>query len=158
MDTTVSLKLPSKNYRRTIEELSVVIPDPALKLKFLKQAINEHQKISAPYKLYPPIAGFAFRKKLLDNAEKIWPGSKKAAKNLIRNDVLPAPNTKLWRLYKLRYVIGPAILMFFIWGVGTAISPLDRSVKLGARIDLNSQQAKTTNQKIIIRKPIFYSQ
>ena len=47
MDTIYSLKLPPKNYRRTIEELSVVIPDPVLKLKFLKQAINEHQKISA---------------------------------------------------------------------------------------------------------------
>ena len=155
MDTTFSLKLPPKNYRRIIEELSVVIPDPALKLKFLKQAINEHQKISAPYKLYPPIAGFAFRKKLLNNAEKIWPGSKKAAKNLIRNDAPPTPNSKLWRLYKLRYVIGPAMLMFIILGVATAVLPLVRSVKLGARIDLNSQQAKTTNPKIIIRKLIF---
>ena len=89
MDTTISLKLPPKNYRRIIEELSVVIPDPVLKLKFLQQAINEHQKISAPYKLYPPIAGIAFRKKLLDKAEKIWPGSKKAVKNLIHN---PSPS------------------------------------------------------------------
>ena len=114
MDTTFSLKLPPKNYRRIIEELSVVIPDPALKLKFLKQAINEHQKISAPYKLYPPIAGIAFRKKLLDNAEKIWPGSKKAAKNLIRKDVTTSPYIKLLWLYKFRYAIGSAILMLFI--------------------------------------------
>ena len=48
--------------------------------------------------------------------------------------------------------------MFFILGVGTAVSPLVRSFNLGARIHLNSQQAKTTNPKIIIRKPIFYSQ
>ncbi len=102
MDTTLSLKLPPKNYRRIIEELSVVIPDPVLKLKFLKQAINEHQKISAPYKLYPPIAGIAFRKKLLDNAEQIWPGSKKAAKNLICTGVVSAPHIKLLWLYKLR--------------------------------------------------------
>jgi len=158
MDTTYSLKLPPKNYRRIIEELSVVIPDPVLKLKFLKQAINEHQKISAPYKLYPPIAGIAFRKKLLDNAERIWPGSKKAAKNLIRKGVVSAPHIKLLWLYKLRYVIGSAILMFFILGVGTALSPLVRSYNLGALIKLNSNQGKTTNTNIIFRKPIFYSQ
>ena len=97
MDTIVSLKLPPKKYRRTIEELSVVIPDPALKLKFLKQAINEHQKISAPYKLYPPLAGIAFRKRLLNNAENICPGSKKAAKKLIRTGkfdmILICPDT-----------------------------------------------------------------
>src|SRR5210317_775093 len=104
MDTTVSLKLPSKNYRRTIEELSVVIPDPALKLKFLKQAINEHQKISAPYKLYPPIAGIAFRKRLLNNAEDICPGSRKAAKKLIRKGVISAPGNRWLWLYKLRYL------------------------------------------------------
>jgi len=157
MDTTFSLKLPPKNYRRIIEELSVVIPDPALKLKFLKQAINEHQKISAPYKFYPPIAGIAFRKKLLDNAEKIWPGSKKAAKNRIRNGVIAPPYIKLWWLYKFRFVIGSAILVFFILGVGTAVSPLVRSFNLGARISPNTQQAKTPNTKIIIRKPVFYS-
>ena len=158
MDTTLSLKLPPKNYRRIIEELSVVIPDPVLKLKFLQQAINEHQKISAPYKLCPPIAGIAFRKKILENAEKISPGSKKTARNLIRKRVISPPYIKLWWLYKLRYVIGSAILMLFIWGVATTVSPLVRSFNIGARINLNSQQAKTTNTKIIIRKPIFYSQ
>ena len=121
MDTTISLKLPPKNYRRIIEELSVVIPDPALKLKFLKQAIDEHQKISSPYKLYPPLAGIAFRKKLLDNAEQIWPGSKKAAKNLICSEALPVPDIKLRRLYKLRYAITPAILMFFLVVIGLAV-------------------------------------
>ena len=158
MDTTISLKLPPKNYRRIIEELSVVIPDPALKLKFLKQAIDEHQKISAPYKLYPPIAGIAFRKKLLDNAEQIWPGSKKAAKNLTRTDALPAPRIRLLWLYNLRYLIASAFLLLFILGVGTAVSPLVRNFNFGASIDLNSQLAKKANPKIIIRKPIFYSQ
>ncbi len=158
MDTTYSLKLPPKNYRRIIEELSVVIPDPALKLKFLKQAINEHQKISAPYKLYPPIAGIAFRKKLLNNAEQIWPGSKKAVKKLICTGVVSAPHSKLLWLYKLRYAIGSAILMFFILGVGTAISPLVGSFNLDALIKLNSQQVKITNAKVIIRKPVFHSQ
>jgi hypothetical protein len=157
MDTTYSLKLPPKNYRRIIEELSVTIPDPVLKLKFLKQAINEYQKISSQGNLKPPIAGIAFQKKLLDNAEELWPGSIKTAKNLICNDVITAPDTKSRWVFKLRYVIGSAILMFFILGVGTAISPLVRSFNLGARISPETQQAKPPNTRIIIRKPIFYS-
>jgi len=158
MDTTYSLKLPPKNYRRIIEELSVTIPDPVLKLKFLKQAINEYQKISSQGNLNPPKAGGAFQKKLLDNAEELWPGSKNAAKNLIRKDVITIPDIKSkWR-YKLRYVIGSAIVMFFILGVGTAFSPLIRSFNPGARISPNTQQAKPPNTKIIIRKSIRYSQ
>ncbi len=158
MDTTISLKLPPKNYRRIIEELSVVIPDPALKLKFLKQAINEHQKISASHKLYPPIAGIAFRNKLLDTAEKIWPGSKKAAKNRIRHGALPVPRIRLRWLYKLRYLIASAMLALIILGVTTAVSPLVSSFNLSTRINLNSQPSKITKTKLIIRKPIFYSQ
>ena len=158
MDTTISLKLPPKNYRRIIEELSVVFPDPALKLKFLKQAIDEHQKISAPYKLYTPIAGMAYRKKLLDNAEQIWPGSKKAAKNLIRPDDLPASSIRLGRLYKLRYIIGSAILIFLILGISIAVAPFRRGFEPGPPIILKFRFTNTTNPKIIIRKPIFYAQ
>ena len=158
MDPIYSLKLPPESYRRTIEELSVTIPDPVLKLKFLKRAINEYQKISSQGNLKPPIAGIAFQKKLLDNAEELWPGSKKAAKNLIRKDVITAPDIKSRWVSKFRYVIGSAILMFFIWGVGTAVSPLVRSFNLGTRINLDSQQAETTNPKIIVRKPILYFQ
>ena len=158
MDTTVSLKLPSKNYRRTIEELSVVIPDPALKLKFLKQAINEHQKISAPYKLYSPIAEITFRKRLLDNAENICPGSKKAAKQLIRKGFISAPRIR-WRwLSKLYYLFVSVILILFILRLGTAVFPLVRNFNFGTLINLSPQQAETANTKIIIRKPILYSQ
>jgi hypothetical protein len=158
MDTTLSLKLPPKNYRRTIEELSVVIPDPALKLKFLKQALNEHQKISAPYKLYPPIAGIAFRKRLLNNAENICPGSKKAAKKLIREGVISAPGIRRRWLYKLYYLFVSAILILFISRLGTAIFPLVGNFNFSTIINLSEQQANTANEKIIIRKPIFYSQ
>jgi hypothetical protein len=158
MDTTVSLKLPPKNYRRTIEELSVVIPDPALKLKFLKQAINEHQKISASYKLYPPIAEITFRKRLLNNAENICPGSKKAAKKLLRKGVISAPSTR-WRwLSKLYYLFVSAILILFILRLGTAVLPLVRNFDFGTLINLSPQQAETAVTKIIIRKPILYSQ
>jgi hypothetical protein len=157
MDTTDSFKLPPKNYRRTIEELSVTIPDPVLKLKFLKQAINEYQKISSQSNLKPPIAEITFQKKLLDNAEELWPGSKKAAENLIRKDVITTPDIKSRWVYKLRYAIGFAILVVFILGVGTAVSPLVRNFNFKARIGTNNQQAKPPNIKIIVRKPVFYS-
>ena len=158
MDTTVSLKLPPKSYRRTIEELSVVIPDPALKLKFLKQAINEHQKISAPYKLYPPIAGIAFRKRLINNAENICPGSKKAAKKLIRKGVISTPGIRWLWLYKLRYIVASSILILFVLGLGTALSPLVRNVDFDTSINVSPQRASTANTKTVIRKSIFYSQ
>jgi hypothetical protein len=158
MDPIYSLKLPPKSYRRTIEELSVTIPDPVVKLKFLKQAINEYQKISSQGNLKSSMAGIAFQKKLLDNAEELWPGSKKAAKNLIHTDVIAAPDIKSRRVSKLRYVIGSAILMLFILGVGSAFSPLVHNLILGAPINRNSQQVKPTITKIIIRKPVIYSQ
>ena len=157
MDPIYSLKLPPKSYRRTIEELSVTIPDPVVKLKFLKQAINEYQKISSQGNLKPSMAGIAFQKKLLDNAEELWPGSKKAAKNLIHTDVIATPDIKSRWVYKLRYIIGSAILMLFILGVGSAFSPLVHNLILGAPINRNSQQVKPTITKIIIRKPLIYS-
>ena len=157
MDPIYSLKLPPKSYRRTIEELSDTIPDPVVKLKFLKQAINEYQKISSQGNLKPSMAGIAFQKKLLDNVEELWPGSKKAAKNLIHTDVIAAPDIKSRRVSKLRYVIGSAILMLFILGVGSAFSPLVHNLILGAPINRNSQQFKPTITKIIIRKPVIYS-
>jgi len=157
MDPIYSLKLPPKSYRRTIEELSVTIPDPVVKLKFLKQAINEYQKISSQGNLKSSMAGIAFQKKLLDNAEELWPGSKKAAKNLIHTDVIATPDIKSRWVYKLRYIIGSAILMLFILGVGSAFSPLVHNLILGAPINRNSQQVKPTITKIIIRKPLIYS-
>ena len=158
MDPIYSLKLPPKSYRRTIEKLSITIPDPVVKLKFLKQAINEYQKISSQGNLKSSMAGIAFQQKLLDNAEELWPGSKKAAKNLIHTDVIAATDIKSRRVSKLRYVIGSAILMLFILGVGSAFSPWVHNLILGAPINRNSQQVKPTITKIIIRKPVIYSQ
>ena len=137
MDTTYSLKLPPKGYRRAIEELSVAIPDPALKLKFLKQAIDEYQKISAPNKLDLVATEVAFQKKLLENAEEIWPGSIKATNKPIHEYVIAPPpvNVKSQRQHKLRHVIGSAILLLFIFGVGAAISPLVKSLNFGPIIN-----------------------
>ena len=160
MDTTHSLKLPPKSYRRAIEELSVGIPDPALKLKFLKQAIDEYQKISAPDELDPVAAEVVFQKKLLENAEEIWPGSLKTAKKPIHEYVNTSTpvNVKSQRQHKLRYVIGSAILLFFFIGLGTAVSPLVKRLNFGATINQIPLQSDASHKKIIIRKPIIYSQ
>ena len=160
MDSTYSLKLPPKSYRRTIEELSVVIPDPALKLKFLKHAINEYQKISAPGKLDPAIAEIAYQNTLLDKAEEIWPGSKKAARNSIHTDVIADSGVKLSRfsrLYKLRHLFGSAILVFFLLWISPAVSPLVKSLNFDALINQNPPQSKVSHKKNIIRKPIIDS-
>ncbi|MGD9325686.1 MAG: peptidoglycan recognition family protein [Desulfobacterales bacterium] len=159
MDTTYSLKLPPKDYRRAIEELSVVIPDPALKLKFLKQAIDEYQKISAPDKLDPAEAEVAFQKKLLESAEAIWPGSKKAANNPIQEYVIAAPpvNAKSKRQHEFRYLIGSAILFLLIIGVGSAVSPLVKSLNFFVKTDQIPPQSQASHKIIIIRKPIIGS-
>ncbi|MGD8297935.1 MAG: hypothetical protein PVG67_16155, partial [Desulfobacterales bacterium] len=160
MDTAYSLKLPPKSYRRSIEQLSVVIPDPALKLKFLKQAIDEYQKISAPDDLDPEIAEIAFQNTLLDKAEGIWPGSKKAAANSIHTDVNAIPDVKhdrFYRFYKLRHAFGSAILVFFILWISPAVSPLVKSLNFGALINHNPPQLKASHKKNIIRKPIIDS-
>ena len=159
MDTTYSLKLPPKGYRRAIEELSVVIPDPALKLKFLKQAIDEYQKISAPDKLDPAEAEVAFQKKLLESAEAIWPGSKNAAYKPIQEYVIAAPPVKAnsQRQHKFRYLIGSAILFLLVIGVGSAVSPLVKSLNFAAKTDPTPPQSHASHKIIIIRKPIIDS-
>ncbi len=157
MDSTYSLKLPPKSYRRTIEELAVVIPDPTLKLKFLKQAINEYQKISAPGKHDPAIAEIAFQKALISNAEKIWPGSINAAKYPIHKDVIAAPEVKSRRLNKFRYSIGSVIILSFLLWIGPAVSPLVKSFNFGALINQKPPQSKASHKKNIIRKPIIDS-
>ena len=49
MDTNFTAKLECQNYVHVIEELSHLFPDPASKLKFIKEAVNEHYTTSAPY-------------------------------------------------------------------------------------------------------------
>ncbi|UCF94563.1 MAG: N-acetylmuramoyl-L-alanine amidase, partial [Desulfobacterales bacterium] len=124
MHTPSPIKLPPPNYRKIIEELSVIIPDPVSKLRFLKEVIHDHDRIPAPYKFYPPLAEIAFRKIILDKAEHIWPGSKKNAKNHIRRGVIAPPRTSLWRLYRCRRLIAAVILVLFVWGLGTAVASL----------------------------------
>ena len=157
MDTTCSLKLPPKSYRRTIEELSVAIPDPALKLEFLKQAIHEYQKISEPDTFDPAIAEIEFQNNLLHKAEEIWPDSKKAAAHIIQTDVQIAAGAKKSWLYQFRYAIGSAIVVFFVLCLSPALTPLVRSLYHGKLNNFDPKEPRKTISKIVIRKPITFT-
>ena len=154
MNATYPQKLPPKNYRKIIDDVSKVIPDPAAKLQFIQQAINEHQRLSLLYRSYPPLAGIALRANLLNKAEIIWPGSKKTEKELIRNGIISAPKTKLLRLHKFRHLIACVFLVVFICGLGTAVASLFGN--FNTLISFNSPPPKL-DKKQIIRKPIVYA-
>jgi hypothetical protein len=124
MHTNPSIKLPPKNYRLIIEELLHLIPDPALKLKFLKEVINENYKIPILYKYYPPLAETIYRNIILEKIEEIWPGSRKRAKTLVRNGTISSPRPALWLIYRCRYIVAFVILNACIWGFGTSLASL----------------------------------
>jgi hypothetical protein len=153
MDMISPVELPPPNYRRIIDELSIVIADPVSKLRFIKQALDEHQHIPSGYRIYAPLAEIAFRKSLLDRVEKIRPGSRKAVKELTRRGVISAPHPKLLRLYKLRHAIGCIFLLVFVCGLSTAVASLFDTVNI--LLSLNGQPTHSW-EKIIVRKPIHY--
>ena len=127
--------------------------DPVSKLKFLKEALNVHQKIAVPYKYYPPLAEIIFRKSLLERAEQIRPGSKQLAKALMRKGIISAPQAKLWQLYKFRHVIACVILLLFFSGLGTAVASLAGTFKT---VLIVKKKEKKSDEIIIVRKPIRY--
>ena len=153
MNETYSQKLPPENVRQIIDDLSKVIPDPAAKLKFIKQAIDEHQHLPRRYQSCPPLAKMALRTNLLNKAENIWPGSKNIEKELIRSGAIAAPKTKLLRLHKFRHLIVGVFLVVFIGGVGTAVASFLGT--FNPLTHLNSRLSKL-DKKQIVRKPIVY--
>jgi hypothetical protein len=153
MSATYPQKLPPKIYRKIIDDISKVIPDPAAKLQFIKQAIKEHQYLSRLCKSYPPLAGIALRANLLNKAEIIWPGSKKTEKELIRNGIISAPRTNLLRLHKFRHLIACVFLVVFVCGLGPAVASFFGT--FNTLISFNSLPPKL-DKKQIIRKPIVY--
>ena len=153
MNATYPQKLPPKNVRQIIDDLSKVIPDPAAKLKFIKQAIEEHQHLPRRYQPYPALGKMALRTNLLNKAESIWPGSKKIEKELIRSGVISAPKSKLLRLHKFRHLIAGVFLVVFIGGVGTVVASFFGT--FNPLIQLNSRLSKL-DEKLIIRKPVVY--
>ena len=146
-------KLPPKSFRRIIEELSVVITDPAIKLKFIEHAIDAYEHLPLTYRSYPPLAEIAFRKRLLDKAERIWPGSQKNVRHLAKIGIISTPRPGLWRLYRLRHVFVSVVLLVFVCGLGTAVASFFGTVN----VLLSLKETQTSGWKRgVVRKPIFY--
>jgi hypothetical protein len=153
MDLAYPRKLPPKNFRRIIEELSVVITDPAIKLKFIEHAIDAYEHLPLTYRSYPPLAEIAFRKRLLDQAERIWPGSQKNARRLSKIGIISTPRPGLWRLYRLRHVFVSVVLLVFVCGLGTAVASFFGTVN----VLLSLKEVQNSSWKRgVIRKPIIY--
>ncbi|MGA9476801.1 MAG: peptidoglycan recognition family protein [Desulfobacterales bacterium] len=152
MDKAYPRKLPPKNFRRIIEELSLVIADPAIKLKFIKHAIDAYEHLPLTYKSYPPLAEIAFRKCLLDEAERIWPGSQKNVRHLAKIGIISTPRPGLWRLYRLRHVFVSVVLLVFVCGLGTAVASFFGSVNV--LLSLNEKQYSAWKRGVV-RKPII---
>ncbi|MGA9262766.1 MAG: peptidoglycan recognition family protein [Desulfobacterales bacterium] len=152
MDKAYPRKLPPKNFRRIIEELSLVIADPAIKLKFIKHAIDAYEKLPLTYRSYPPLAEIAFRKCLLDEAERIWPGSQKNVRHLAKIGIISTPRPGLWRLYRLRHVFVSVVLLVFVCGLGTAVASFFGTVN----VLLSLKETQTSSWiRGVVRKPII---
>ncbi|MEN8780553.1 MAG: peptidoglycan recognition family protein [Desulfobacterales bacterium] len=155
MDKAYPRKLPPKNFRRIIEELSVVMTDPAIKLKFIEHAIDAYEHLPLTYRSYPPLAEIAFRKRLLDKAERIWPGSQKSVRHLAKIGIISTPRPGLWRLYRLRHVFVSVVLLVFVCGLGTAVASFFGTVN----VLFSLKEAQTSGWKRgVVRKPIIYPQ
>jgi len=153
MNIAYPRKLPPKTFRRIIEELSVVITDPAVKLKFIEHAIDAYERLPFTYRSYPALAEIAFRKRLLDKAEGIWPGSQKTARHLAKIGIISTPRPGLYRLYRLRHVFVSVVLLVFVCGLGTAVASFWGTVNV--LLSLKETQPSSWKRGVV-RKPIVY--
>jgi len=148
MHTNFAAKIQSKNYVHVIEELLHLLPDPPSKLKFIKEAIDEHHTISAPYKYFALLAKSVYWKTLLDRVEQIRPGSKNDVKPLTRQGIISSPRIPLWPIYKFRHVTAFALLILFVSCLGGPIVSL-----LGTRNTLKNKNSLTETIAIKTSKP-----
>ena len=105
MKSSSTKGLPSERYRTLIDEYSRLIRDPGKKLKFIRNAVQAFQHIPRRYTFYSPFGEILLRKKLLDEAESVLPGSRKEAFSLMRKGEISSPPRKVWRAYRLRHLI-----------------------------------------------------
>ena len=116
--------LPSGNWRKIINEYANLIPDPVRKLKFLNNSIGCFHRIPGFYKLYSSFGEIALRKAILEEAEKLCPGSRKKAKELMREGVISRPQPTISNLYKYRHAVFLVLATVLIWGLGNAAAAL----------------------------------
>ena len=123
------------------------------KLTFIKHAIDAYEHLPLTYRSYPPLAEIAFRKCLLDEAERVWPGSQKNVRHLTKVGIISTPRPGLWRLYRLRHVFVSVVLLVFVCGLGTAVASFFGTVN----VLLSLKETQNSGWKRgVVRKPINY--
>lgn len=116
--------LPPKDIRILIEEFAGTFRDPVHKLRFLNQAFSDYHRLPSLYKLYPSLAEVAVRKKLLDEAEHICPGSRAVIKVLMQQGTISPPQPTLWKLYRYRHLCMTVVCAVLMMTIGTAVASL----------------------------------
>ncbi len=135
MHSSTSAKLPPENYRRIIQEMLVVLPDPVDKLNLLNRVLVDFGHIPSSYRLYPRWAEIALRKMVLEEAERIQPGSRKKAHQLMKQGAISIPRPFLWKIYRFRHVIVSTLVLLFIWGMGPSVASLFEIIQPQTLID-----------------------
>jgi N-acetylmuramoyl-L-alanine amidase len=124
MHSSTFAKLPPENYRRIIQEMLVVLPDPVDKLNLLNRVLVDFGRIPSFYRLNPRRAEIALRKMVLDEAERIQPGSRKKAQQLMKQGAISIPSPCLWKIYRFRHIIVSTVVLLFIWVMGPSVATL----------------------------------
>jgi len=117
--------LPPQNYRRLIDEYAALMPDPVLKLKFIKRALSGSRRIPGPYRLYPTFGELALRNTLLREAERLSPGSRILAADLTKRGIISSPHPTLRNVYRFRHPILLIVVAGMIWALGGAAASLN---------------------------------
>ena len=131
-------KLPPGSQRQVIEEMLVLIPDPVEKLTLIKRLMGPYGRIPVLYRLYPRLMEVALRKKIIDAAEQIRPGSRETARRLMTEGTIPTPEPLLWRVYQLRHAIVALFILVFGWGMGSAVAALFDRIQPTSRLALET--------------------
>ncbi|MEW6440299.1 MAG: peptidoglycan recognition family protein [bacterium] len=131
MRGSCSPALPSGNYRRLIDEHAVVMPNPELKLKFLKKALQDFERVSSLHRLCPPLGEIYWREILLAEAERLHPGSRALSAELIRKGTVSRPHRTLWNVYRCRHLALTAVLVALVWGLQGAAASLTGRTRPG---------------------------
>ena len=118
MEIPFSQDLPSEKWRRLINEYAGILPDPALKLKFTRDVLKYFNKTHAFSNRYPAFGEMAFREMLLEEIEKILPGSRILIKKSIQRGEISRPSFTHQNIYRFRRAIPLIVLSGLITGLG----------------------------------------
>ncbi len=115
-------KLPAKDYRRFIEDLAAMIPDPVKKLKFLNQVMGSYQKMPFYSKLCPPVAEAAARKIIIEKAKQYCPECLADNHEFIQKYGAEPRLSHVWSSLRQYNIFKSSGLLLFIWCIGLLVT------------------------------------